>query len=79
MYTFEVIEQLDHAELFNLLCEYNRYVIKICDRNDGSVPVCVFEFYENEYQMIQEGEISSYMKDGVEDGGMPNNEIGSSC
>lgn len=83
MYIWEKISQLDHADLFNLLSEYDRYVIEICNRQDGSVPVCVAEFYENEYQLIQEGEISSYnesnedyMRFNVEDDGIPNNEIG---
>ena len=44
------IEELPHDELFNLLKEYDRYVIEITDREDGSVPVCVLEFYENEYK-----------------------------
>jgi len=76
MYTWEEIEQLDHAELFNLLSEYDRYVTEILERNTNDKPVCVGEFYENEYQMIQEGEIPSYARYNVEDGGMPNNEIG---
>lgn len=83
MYIWEEISQLDHADLFNLLSEYDRYVIEVCDREDGSVPVCVAEFYMNEYQEILEGERPSYgesnedyMRYNVEDGGMPNNEIG---
>ena len=50
MNTFEDINQLNHEELLDLLIEYNRYVIEVCDRQDGSVPVCVPEFYDCEYQ-----------------------------
>ena len=30
---------------------------RIIVSNDGSVPVCVSEFYENDYQIIQQGKI----------------------
>lgn len=48
------IEELPHDELFDLLREYDSYVIETTDREDGSVPVCVLEFYQNEYQDIRE-------------------------
>lgn len=47
------IEELPHQELFDLLKEYDKYVIEVTDREDGSVPVCVLEFYQNEYQDIR--------------------------
>jgi len=54
MYVYEEIEQLEHYELFNLICWYNNYVIEVCNREDGSCPVCVAEFYQNEYQELTE-------------------------
>ena len=50
MYTFEEISQLTQPELFDLICRYDKYVINVCDRQDGSIPVCVSEFFDNEYQ-----------------------------
>lgn len=47
------IEELPHEELFDLLREYDKYVIEITDRQDGSVPVCVTEFYQNDYYGIK--------------------------
>jgi len=47
------IEELPHDELYKLLREYNSYVIEITDREDGSIPVCVPEYYENEYQEMK--------------------------
>ncbi len=44
------IDHLAHKDLFLLIMEYDAYVIKIADREDGSVPVCVPEFFENEFQ-----------------------------
>jgi len=52
MYIFEEIEQLSHAELFDLIIEYDRYVTEILERNTSDKPVCVAEFYDNEYQLI---------------------------
>ena len=50
MYISEEINQLSHSELVNLLWTYDAYVIEVCDRNDGSVPVCLAEFYQNDYE-----------------------------
>ena len=47
---FREIKNLKKGVIFNLLLEYDKYVIEITDREDGSVPVCVLEFYQNEYQ-----------------------------
>jgi len=53
MYIFEEISQLTHAELFDLLVKYDKYVKEICDRKDGSVPACVAEFFQNDYPLIE--------------------------
>lgn len=50
MYVFEEINQLSHSELFELLCSYDSYVKEVCDRQDGSIPACLAEYYQNDYQ-----------------------------
>ena len=42
---------LDYEDLCRLLQEYNSYIMKFDYTNSG-IPVCVAEFYENEYQEI---------------------------
>ena len=44
------ISNLSKKELYDLLFAYDKYVIEIVDREDGSIPVCVSEFFDNEYQ-----------------------------
>ena len=46
------IGSLSQEELFNLLYHYNAYVIEVCDREDGSVPVCLPEYFSNEFQEV---------------------------
>lgn len=46
---WRAIENLSKEEMFDLLKQYNYYVIEVCDREDGSVPVCLLEYFENEY------------------------------
>lgn len=41
------IEELPHDELFDLLFEYDKHVI------DQIEPVCVLEFYTNDYEEIR--------------------------
>lgn len=48
------IYKLDKVLLGELLYQYDQYVIEVTDREDGSVPVCVAEFYDNEWQDILE-------------------------
>ena len=70
MYTGEEIEQLSHTELLELIWEYDNY-IQNCN-NSNEQPVSLSEFYEYEYPL------NKYIRN-VEDGGVPNNEMGSSC
>lgn len=51
---WDKIGNLDQHEMFNLLYHYNRYVIEVCDREDGSVPVCLPEYYTDDYQLEME-------------------------
>jgi hypothetical protein len=53
---WEEIQALPQCIVFDLLWQYDAYVIEVTDRQDGSVPVCVGEFYTNEYQDILEQE-----------------------
>ena len=48
------VEELPHDELYDLLWQYDAYVIEITNREDGSIPVCVLEFYQNEFQDIKQ-------------------------
>jgi hypothetical protein len=47
------LQKLSKDELISLLISYNNYIINFYENleyyND-SVPVCVMEFYDNEYQ-----------------------------
>jgi len=60
MNTFEEIKQLSHAELFDLIVEYDKYVIEITNREDGSIPICLSEFFNNEYWLILNESEKSY-------------------
>lgn len=49
----EVIQEmksLSKKDMFLLLSQYDSYVREICDREDGSIPVCVAEFFQCEFQ-----------------------------
>lgn len=48
------INKLKKCELIGLLYAYDKYVIETTDRNDGSCPVCLYEFFENDYQIERE-------------------------
>lgn len=48
------MEDLSREELFSLLTAYNRYIQTANEENryaDGWYPVCISEFYDNEFQM----------------------------
>jgi len=47
------IKKLPKNKLYVLLQDYDDYVIEITDRQDGSVPACVAEFYENDYPELK--------------------------
>jgi len=47
------IQTLPKQEIYKLLYCYNNYVIEVCDREDGSIPVCLEEYYMNEWQEIE--------------------------
>ena len=49
--TWNLINKLNKKELLDLVKEYNSYVIEIVDREDGSIPVCIQEYYELDYQL----------------------------
>lgn len=44
------IKTLPAGALFDLLQVYDSYVKEICDKEDGSIPVCVAEFFTNDYK-----------------------------
>ena len=50
-------DDISRDELFELLNEYNIYIQNANDEDkfeSGWRPVCINEFYDNEFQMIQE-------------------------
>lgn len=50
----EMLYRLDKMELIDLLMCYDDY-IKDFDYENSGVPVCLNEFYDNEYQVILKG------------------------
>ena len=45
--------QLTYNELLNLINSYSDYVIEFYDtHSSGEYPVCIYEFYEYEFQEI---------------------------
>lgn len=49
------IEELNKEDLLKLLEEYNNYIVYFYDEHDyGSVPVGIYEFYNNEYQELND-------------------------
>lgn len=49
------LEDLDKEELLKFIKEYDNYVITFYKEHDsGSIPVCIYEFYYNDYQMLKE-------------------------
>lgn len=50
---YKEIKALPKDELYDLLCEYDNYVAEVCDENGKrGLPVCLPEFYDNDYQEI---------------------------
>jgi hypothetical protein len=47
---WECIHILKKQELFDLLLAYNSYVIEVVDRETSDIPVCLPDFYNNDYQ-----------------------------
>lgn len=53
----ERIQNLSQGKLLDLLAEYNKYIQEANEEQkykDGWYPVCISEFYMNEYQLIVE-------------------------
>lgn len=51
------LERLDKDELLDLIRAYDEYIQNANDENlysSGWLPVCLNEFYDNEFQMIGE-------------------------
>ena len=49
-----MLENLSKNELLRLIILYDKYVIEFFDDevHEGMIPVCIEEFYNNEYQEI---------------------------
>ena len=47
--TMKEYEELNIDELFHLAGEYSNYIMEFDYENSGT-PVCIYEFYECEYQ-----------------------------
>lgn len=51
------MEKLSREELLDLIKAYNDYVIEFFEEHDlGMCPISVYEFYDNEYQIMLGGE-----------------------
>lgn len=49
------LEDLDKEELLKFIKEYDNYVVTFYEEHDlGDIPVCIYEFYYNDYQMLKE-------------------------
>jgi|AGTN01.1.fsa_nt_gi hypothetical protein len=51
------MNELTREELLGLLTAYDRYIQEANDENryaDGWYPVCISEFYENEFQLLDD-------------------------
>ena len=50
------MEDLSKEELLDLIKAYNNYVMDFMEECDlGMCPVSIYEFYDNEYQLMKEG------------------------
>ena len=47
---FYEIAKLSESEVIRFLEAYDGYVFEVCDRDDGSQPVGIAEYYSNDYQ-----------------------------
>ena len=52
-WNMKCFQKLDRLFLLSLVCCYDEYVQEVCDREDGSIPVCLSEYYNNEYQELE--------------------------
>lgn len=53
------MKHLSKPELLELLKEYDKYIQEANEENkyvEGWFPVCISEFYNNEFQLIKSGE-----------------------
>ena len=49
------MEDLSKEELLDLIKAYNDYVMDFMEEHDfGMCPISVYEFYDNEYQLMKE-------------------------
>lgn len=53
---WEQLNDLNKKELIDLICAYDNYIVNNYDEMQGSnwIPVCLSEFYDNEYQEEEE-------------------------
>ena len=52
---YNKLEELSKEDLLKLLMAYSDYVMSFYEEHDlGSFPVCIYEFYDNEYQELGE-------------------------
>jgi len=60
------LKKLTKDNLIDLIYCYDEHVREVCDRQDGSVPVCFSEFFFNDYQekMEDNSEMSDEMCHG---------------
>lgn len=53
----EFDEQWNEESLKDFLYQYNKYVMTFYENHDkGSQPVCMVEFFNNDYQLLPESE-----------------------
>jgi hypothetical protein len=50
---FYEIAKMSESEIINFLESYDSYVFEVCDREDGSQPVGIAEYFTNDYRIIQ--------------------------
>lgn len=53
METAQIIKDLGRDDLLFFIGEYNNYIVDFDYENSGE-PVCAYEFFDNEFQMILE-------------------------
>jgi hypothetical protein len=66
---FEFFDELSKGEIISLLIEYDKYIIEWFDCRtteeiEGSAPVCIREFYDNEFQEIIHGVMDEIEEEG---------------
>ena len=66
MYTSEEINQLPHQELLELLWGYDMYVEEVSQREDGSKPVGLMEYYNNEFGLEDDRDTDFYYSESAE-------------